>query len=221
MLHSIKPFELNKLIPSVASGPQFNSALGSPQKILQRIMISSIGGVITLLISQSQVASQFYSLWLIIGVVFLLYILWGPIVEASNKNSKLKKYSYSALFSGEIIDIYTRERVMNRHEQASKTGQLELVEDRRTWLYLEFGDEDGYLGRIGFPMDKRHQILRIGDQIRCVVLSNRIDFSMIDAVTDAWLPNKRLWLGEYPYLLKPAFEEFCNLKMKSNSRYYQ
>ena len=105
MLHSIKPFELNKLIPSVASGPQFNSALGSPQKILQRIMISSIGGVIPLLISQSQVASHFYSLWLIIGVGFLLYILWGPIVEAGQKNSKLRKYPSTALFEGQVVDI--------------------------------------------------------------------------------------------------------------------
>ena len=66
--------EINKLIPSVATGKQFNSALGNPQKIFQRIMISAIGGVITLLISQSQVTSQFYSLWLVLGVIFLLYI---------------------------------------------------------------------------------------------------------------------------------------------------
>ncbi len=220
MLYPVKPFELNKLIPAVASGPQFNAALGSPQKILQRIMISSIGGVITLLISQSQVASQFYSLWLIIGVVFLLYILWGPIVEASNRNSTLRKYTYSAIFDGQVTDIYTREKVINRHEQASKSGELELVEDRRTWLFLEFGDEDGYLGKIGFPMDKKHQMLRVGNQIRCIVLSNRVDFSKIDAVTDAWLPTLRLWVGEYPFLVKPAFEEICNLRIRSNKNFY-
>ena len=74
MLFPIKQNEINKLIPVVATGKQFNSALGNPQKIFQRIMVSTIGGVITLLISQSQVTSQFYSLWLVSGVVFLLYI---------------------------------------------------------------------------------------------------------------------------------------------------
>ena len=89
MLLPIKKNEIDKLIPSVATGNQFNSALGNPQKIFQRLLISAIGGVITLLISQSQITSQFYSLWLVLGVVFLLYILWGPILEASRINSKL------------------------------------------------------------------------------------------------------------------------------------
>ena len=74
MLIPIKQNYVDKLIPSVATGKQFNSALGNPQKIFQRVLISAIGGVITLLISQSQVTSQFYSLWLVTGVVFLLYI---------------------------------------------------------------------------------------------------------------------------------------------------
>ena len=107
MLIPLRQNELDKLIPSVATSNQFTSALGNPRKILQRIIISSIGGVITLLISQSQVTSQFYSMWLILGVVFLLYLLWGPILEASRKNAKLKKYSFAAIFEAEIIDIYT------------------------------------------------------------------------------------------------------------------
>ena len=127
MLIPLRQNELDKLIPSVATSNQFTSALGNPRKILQRIIISSIGGVITLLISQSQVTSQFYSIWLILGVVFLLYLLWGPILEASRKNAKLKKYSFSAIFEAEIIDIYTQERVEDSQEQANKMGQLELV----------------------------------------------------------------------------------------------
>ena len=217
MLYPIKTSELNRLIPGVASGPQFNSALGSPQKILQRLMISSIGGVITLLIAQSQVASQFYAMWLIIGVVFLLYILWGPILESSKRNSKLRKFPYAAIFDGKILDIYTREKITNRKEQANKLGQLEMVEDRRTWLFLELGDEDGYLGEISFPMDKKHQVIRIGSNIICLVLSNRNDFEIISALTDAWIPNLRLWVGEYPFLLKPAFEEICGLRIPKQS----
>ena len=110
MLLPIKQNEINKLIPSVATGNQFNSALGNPQKIFQRIMISAIGGVITLLISQSQITSQFYSLWLVLGVVFLLYILWGPILEASRKNSKFKRYSFSR---------FSRERLFCNFERIS------------------------------------------------------------------------------------------------------
>ena len=213
MLIPLRQNELDKLIPSVATSNQFTSALGNPRKILQRIIISSIGGVVTLLISQSQVTSQFYSIWLILGVVFLLYLLWGPILEASRKNAKLKKYSFAAIFDAEIIDIYTQERVEDRQEQANKMGQLELVENRRRWLVLEIGDEDGYLSKIEFPLESKHQTISQGSLIRGLIFSNNKDFSNILNISDAWLPRKRLWVGEYPFLLKPAFEELCYLRI--------
>ena len=213
MLVPLRSGELDKLIPAVATGSQFRQALGDPRKILQRVMISSIGGVITLLISQSQVASQFYSLWLIIGVVFLLYLLWGPIVEAGQKNSKLRRYPFAGLFEGEVIDIFTREKIENSHEQANKIGNLEIVESRRTWIFLELGDEDGYLGQISFPMEKNHQSIRKGTRICCLALSGRRDFSQISALSDAWIPSQRMWIGDYPFLLRPAFEELCKIRL--------
>ena len=209
MLIKLRRGEHQKLIPAVATGNQFKATLGNPRKILQRIMVSSIGGVIALLISQSQVASQFYSFWLIIGFVFLLYILWGPIVEAGNRNARLRKFNFAALFQGYISNIYTEEKIEDRHEQASRSGELELIEKRRTWMCCEIEDEEGYLGKISFPMDKDHQILRSGLEIICLVLTNSQSLDGKINLSDAWVPSKRLWLGEYPYLLRPAFEEIC------------
>ena len=213
MLFPIKQNEINKLIPAVATGKQFNSALGKPQMVFQRIMISAIGGVITLLISQSQVTSQFYSLWLVLGVVFLLYILWGPILEASRKNSKFKSYSFSALVDGIISDVYVEDRVENQQEQANKDGRLEVVEKKRTWVVLDIEDEDGFIGNISFPLQNKFNILTKGMRINCVVFSNRRDFSSIQAISDAWCPEINLWVGYYPYLLRPAFEEFVNRRI--------
>tara|TARA_B100000945_G_scaffold193161_1_gene155045 strand:+ start:312 stop:959 length:648 start_codon:yes stop_codon:yes gene_type:complete len=212
MLLPIRKNEIDKLIPSVATGNQFNSALGNPQKIFQRIMISTIGGVITLLISQSQITSQFYSLWLVLGVVFLLYILWGPILEASRKNSKFKNYSFSALVDGFISDVYVEDRVENQQEQASKDGRLEVIEKKRTWVVLYIEDEDGFIGNISFPLQNKFNTLTKGMRINCVVFSNRRDFNTILAISDAWCPEINLWVGDYPFLLRPAFEEFVNRK---------
>tara|TARA_Y100001968_G_scaffold329926_1_gene380426 strand:- start:6575 stop:7225 length:651 start_codon:yes stop_codon:yes gene_type:complete len=214
MLIPIRLVELQKIIPAVATGNQFSSALGSPRKILQKIMISSIGGVITLLISQSQVTSQFYSIWLILGVVFVLYILWSPIYEASRKNAKLRRYQNCALFEGKVVDVSTRELIENRHEQANQRGELELVENRRTWMILELEDDEGYLGQISFPMQQKHQRIRNGNMIRCLVFSNRNDFGIINELSDAWLPQLNQWVGEYPFLLRPAFEDICYLYLK-------
>ena len=213
MLIPLRPGELQRLIPAVATGNQFRSALGSPREILQRVMVAAIGGVITLLISQSQMASRWGPFWLVTGVVFLLYVLWGPILQAGQRNATLRRYPAAALFEGEVAEVSTRERVENRHEQADNQGKLELVENRRTWMLLELEDEDGYLGRLAFPMDKKHQVIREGTLIRCLVLSERKDFSRVSAMSDAWIPGLRLWVGDYPYLLRPAFEELCQLRL--------
>jgi hypothetical protein len=213
MLIPLRPGELQRLIPAVATGSQFRAALGSPREILQRVMVAAIGGVITLLISQSQMASRWGPFWLVTGVVFLLYVLWGPILQAGQRNATLRRYPAAALFEGEVAEVTTRERVENRHEQADSNGKLELVENRRTWMLLELEDEDGYLGRLAFPMDKKHQVIREGTLIRCLVLSERKDFSRVSAMSDAWIPGLRLWVGDYPFLLRPAFEELCQRRL--------
>ncbi|MCS5704945.1 hypothetical protein NZK27_01950 [Synechococcus sp. FGCU-3] len=215
MLIPLRPGELPRLIPAVATGPQFNACSGSPQKLLQRLFISVIGGVITLLISQTLLfSSQAGPIFLVIGVVFLLYVLWGPIVEASRKNATLRRYPAAAIFEGEVADLFTRELIEGRQETTDKQGRLELVENRRTWLCLELEDEEGYLGQVRFPYDKKHKVIRRGMVVRCLVLSERKDFSRIGALSDAWLPQLKLWVGEYPFLLRPAFEELCLKRLR-------
>ena len=218
MLIPLRPGELQRLIPAVATGTQFAAALGDPRKILQRVLIAAIGGVITLLISQSQFSNRWGSIWLLIGVVLLLYVLWGPILEAGRRNATLRRYPAAALFDGEVADAYTQERVESRREQANQRGDLEMVENRRTWMVLELADEDGYIGRVSFPMAKPHGQIRPGTRVRCLVLSDRKDFSRVAALSDAWLPGLRLWVGEYPFLLRPAFEELCQMRLTTSRR---
>lgn len=215
MLIPLRPGELPRLIPAVATGPQFNACSGSPQKLLQRVFISVIGGVITLLISQTLLfSSQAGPIFLVIGVVFLLYLLWGPIVEAGRKNATLRRYPVAAIFEGEVVDYFTKELVEGRQETTDRQGRLEMVENRRTWLCLELEDDEGYLGTIRFPYDKKHKLIRRGMVVRCLVLSERKDFSRIGALSDAWLPQLKLWVGDYPYLLRPAFEELCLKRLR-------
>ena len=215
MLIPLRPGELPRLIPAVATGPQFNACSGSPQKLLQRVFISVIVGVITLLISQTLLFSnQAGPIFLVIGVVFLLYVLWGPIVEAGRKNATLRRYPAAAIFEGEVADYFTKELVEGRQETTDRQGRLELVENRRTWLCLELEDEEGYLGTIRFPYDKKHKLIRRGMVVRCLVLSERKDFSRIGALSDAWLPQLKLWVEDYPYLLRPAFEELCLKRLR-------
>jgi hypothetical protein len=215
MLIPVSASELARLIPAVATGPQFNACSGDPRKLLQRLMISLIGGVLLLLVSQTLAFnSRFSSLWLVAGVITILYILWGPIVEAGRRNATLRRYPAAAIFEGEVGNLFTREVVVDQREQTDRGGRLEVVENRRTWLCLELEDEEGYLGQLRFPMDKKHQVIRPGMVVRCLVLSERPDFQRIGAISDGWLPQLKLWVGEYPYLLRPAFEELCLRRLR-------
>ena len=216
MLIPLTSNQISKLVPSVATGGQFKYALGDPRKILQRLIISSVGGVITFLISVSQDRNQTYSLWLLLCVLFFLYILWGPILEASRKNLNYRKYKFFSIFSGFVCDIYTVEKIESSREQTNRYGRLELIEKKRTWLILELEDEDGYLGKLTFPLETKHSQIQIGSKIRCLVSSNNRNFQKNLFLTDAWLPDLNLWIGDYPFLLRPAFEEICYIYKKIN-----
>ena len=62
-------------------------------------------------------------------------------------------------------------------------------------------------------MEKNHQFIKQGMQVCCLAFSNRRDFTQLTALSDAWLPNGNKWVGEYPFLLRPAFEELCYLRI--------
>ena len=70
MLIPLKQNQITKLIPSVGTGSQFKYALGEPRKVLQRLIISSIGGVLNLLLFISQSSTQTENLWLLLCVIF-------------------------------------------------------------------------------------------------------------------------------------------------------
>ena len=214
MLIPIKQNQISKLIPSVGTGSQFRYALGDPRKILQRLIISSIGGVLNLLLFISQSSTQTENLWLLLCVIFFLYIIWGPILESSRKNINYKKSKFFSLFDGYVSDIYKTERIESSREQSNRQGRLELIEKKRTWLVIELEDEDGYLDKISFPMENKHSLIRVGSNIRCIISSNYRNFEREISLTDAWLPDTNIWIGEYPYLLRPAFEEICYIYLK-------
>ena len=214
MLIPIKQNQISKLIPSVATGSQFKYALGEPRKVLQRLIISSIGGVLNLLLFISQSSTQTENLWLLLCVIYFVYIIWGRILESSRKNSSYKKSKFFSLFDGYISDIYKTERIESSREQSNRQGRLELIEKKRTWLVIELEDEEGYLDKISFPMENKHSQIRIGSNIRCLVSSNYRNFDREIYLSDAWIPDANIWIGEYPYLLRPAFEEICYIYLK-------
>ena len=215
MLIPLSESERRRIIPSVATGPQFKACWGGPQVFVQRLMISTIGGVISLLIGQGVgFSSSWGPAWLVIGLVFLLTWLWAPIAIAARRNGALRRFPHVALAAAEVVDLYSEERVAQRHEDVDAMGRLELVENRRRWLTLEVADEDGYIGHLAFPLTTRHQGIRRGDRFCCLALADRRDFARIVALSDGWLPDRNLWVGSYPYLQRQLFTDLCRQQLR-------
>ncbi|MXX08629.1 MAG: hypothetical protein F4099_01485 [Synechococcus sp. SB0673_bin_10] len=202
MLIPLSGAERDQLLPRVATGPQFTACWGGPQVLLQRVMISVVGGVISLILGQTFLgfASPWGAFWLVTGIVLGLTWLWGPVAVAAQRNGRLRRFPHTALVIAQVGGLFTEERVAERREDVNATGRLELVESKRRWLNLELADEDGFLGILAFPLEQKHQGIRRGDAVCCLAMANRRDFSPVAAFSDAWLPQQNLWVGRYPYL---------------------
>lgn len=48
--------------------------------------------------------------------------------------------------------------------------------------------------------------------MRCenIIASTKKDFSILNMVTDSWIPACGVWVGDYPYLDRSAFREFIS-----------
>lgn len=214
MLIPLSGAERDQLLPKVATGPQFSACWGGPQVLLQRVMISVVGGVISLLLGQAfGFASPWGSFWLVTGLVFGLTWLWGPVAVAAQRSRRLRRFPHTALVAAQVGNLFTEERVAERREDVNATGRLELVESKRRWLNLELADEDGFLGALAFPLEQKHQDIRRGDSVYCLAMANRQDFSPVAAFSDAWLPQHNLWVGHYPYLRRDLLVNMCRRQL--------
>jgi hypothetical protein len=55
-----------------------------------------------------------------------------------------------------------------------------------------------------------YQRLRVEMRSECLIASPRRDYSILSAVTDAWVPACGSWVGDYPYVDREAFKEFVS-----------
>ena len=83
MLIPINQSQISKLIPAVGTGSQFKYALGNPRKILQRVIVSSIGGFISLIISST--GDQTNNFWLLLCVAFFCILSGAQFLNQVEK----------------------------------------------------------------------------------------------------------------------------------------
>ncbi|HEY9641216.1 MAG TPA: phosphate ABC transporter permease [Coleofasciculaceae cyanobacterium] len=206
MLTPLTRKKFEELIPRVATGDQYKYAWGKLPDFLRRLLIS-VGGVVIALFLNFLLGEDFWVLAFAVGLTTGFYWLWGPVYWASLKNLECRRYPYSGLWQGKVLDVFVTEELVGKEETVNKLGELVIVENRERRLNLEVGDEAGFATKLQVPLKRDHRIIRPGDTAQMVVMSSVPNLSRIGKVSDIYLPDYSLWVSAYPYLQHNLFAE--------------
>ncbi|MEM1171136.1 MAG: phosphate ABC transporter permease [Cyanobacteria bacterium P01_H01_bin.35] len=209
-----KTFE--QLIPIVATGEQYQYYWGRLSDILKRALISAIS-VLTIVLINVFVHDDGDPLFLLVGITAGIYWLWGPILLASFRNVELRRYPYSGLWQGKVIDVYLTEEVVGQEEKVNKKGELIIVENLEQRINLELADKTGFTVEMQAPLRRYHQGISRGQVAVMLVMSYQQDLETIAKYSDVYLPTVNLWVSDYPYLRRDEFIEVIN-QVRSSRR---
>ena len=205
-----------QLIPIVATSDQYQYYWGRLSDILKRALISAIS-VLTIVLINVFVHDDGDPLFLLVGITAGLYWLWGPILLASFRNAEFRRYPYSGLWQGKVIDVYLTEEVVGQEEKVNKKGELIIVENLEQRINLELGDKTGFTVEMQAPLRRYHQGISRGQVAVMLVMSYQEDLEKIAKYSDVYLPTVNLWVSDYPYLRRDEFIEVIN-QVRSSRR---
>jgi len=207
MLISITRNTFEELIPTIATGNQYQYYWGQLPDILRRLLISVIGVVISFLIRISPLGQSLGILIFAVGITVGTYWLWGPIFWASRRNIMYRKYPYSGFWQGRVLDVFVTDDVISTEETVNDRGELVIVENRERRLNLEVGDESGFSSQLQVPIRREHRSIDVDMVAQMLVVSNKPDLSRIAKTSDIYIPSLKLWVSDYPYLRRDLFVE--------------
>ncbi|MEA5509115.1 phosphate ABC transporter permease [Crocosphaera sp. UHCC 0190] len=193
-----------KIIPPIATGAQYSFYWGKLSDLLRRLFISLIVLVVTWLLGTLAGAGA-EAIKLIFDIIAGLYWLWSPVLWASVRNGKYRRYPYCGFWRGEVLDVFITEELISEEQTVNKWGELVVIENRERRINVEVGDQKGFSATVQAPIRRLYRVIKPGQIAEMLILSKQPDLSRIDKVTDVYLPQHNLWVGDYPYLRRDVF----------------
>lgn len=206
MLVPLTRQKFEEIIPRIATAAQYQFSWGKAAEFLKRLSISVVAVVVIWVLSLL-LGDELNGLLFCIGLIGGFYWLWGPVLWASLRNREYRRYQYSGFFRGEVLDVFVTEEIIGKEETVNKKGELVILENRERRLNLEIGDDSGFTTELQVPLRRPHQLIAPGQVAEMLLLSNQSDLSRIAQVTDVYLPDRNLWVSDYPYLRRDVFIE--------------
>ena len=197
---------MEQLIPLIATGKQYNYYWGKWSDVLNRLLISVVG-VVVVVILDVLLGDQGEALILLVGGIMSLYWLWCPVYQASRRNAANRRFKYAGFWRGRVLEVFLTEELIGEEETVNQRGELVIVENRERWINLVLGDETGFELQVQAPLQRIYKGIKPGQTAELLVLSNNLDLSQINKISDAYIPQQNIWVGQYPYIQRDVFIE--------------
>ncbi|MBD2596073.1 phosphate ABC transporter permease [Nostoc sp. MBR 210] len=206
MLVPLTRQKFEQIIPLIATGQQYKYYWGKFSNFLQRLLVSVVSVVVILLV-KALFGLDFGPILFFLGVLGAMFWLWYPVFQASVRNAKCRRYKYSGFFRGRILDWWITDRLIGKQETVNSKGELVIVENREKRINLEVGDDTGFSVELDAPLRPYHKAIARGQIAEMIVMSNRADLGTIEDFSDVYIPNRDIWVNDYPYLRRDFFSE--------------
>ncbi|MGF1591319.1 MAG: phosphate ABC transporter permease [Pleurocapsa sp.] len=206
MLKPLTREKMEQLIPLIATGKQYNYYWGKWSDVLNRLLISVVG-VVVVVILDVLLGDQGEALILLVGGIMSLYWLWCPVYQASRRNAANRRFKYAGFWRGRVLEVYLTEELIGEEETVNQRGELVIVENRERWINLVLGDKTGFEVEVQAPLQRIYKGIKPGQTAELLVLSNKLDLSQINKISDAYIPQQNIWVGQYPYIQRDVFIE--------------
>jgi len=194
-----------QMIPAIATGPQYSYIWGRWRDFLRRLLISLVI-VVALWIIGLLMGKTGESLKLLLYFIGGLYWFWSPVYIASVRNNTYRRYPYAGFWRGKVLDVFITEELINEEQRANKFGELEIIENRERRINVQVGDREGFRATIQVPIKRSYKPIARGQIAEMLILSKQPELERIDKITDIYLPQFDLWVGDYPFLRRDYFK---------------
>ncbi|NUN65098.1 hypothetical protein HCU40_10110 [Pseudanabaena biceps] len=223
MITPLKRKSFDELIPAVPTSEQYQYYWGDGQNVFRRVAIS-IASVIIFTILYNRVhennPSSFAALIMFVcAALGGLYWMLEPVLMASIRNAKLRRFAYCGFWQAEVLDVYVSQEVLARSEKVNARGNMDISYDAESFLNIELGDETDFVTTLRLPMKRELKRIRPEQTVYMLLFSNDRRFGRVSRqTTDAYIPQYNLWVGDYPYLRRDTFIDLTKYIAKRAQR---
>ena len=193
-----------ELVPAIATGPQYIHSWGRAADFLRKLLITAVA-LIALWLLSKVLGDGFAPIKLLLGIGAGTYWLWGPIYWTSLRNATYRRLPYCGFWRGRVLDVFITEELLREEQTVNKKGELVIVENMERRINVEVGDREGFRATLQAPIRKIYKGIATGQEAELILFSKDPELGRIDKISDLYLPQQDLWIGEYPCLRRDVF----------------